>query len=95
MKDLNRMQREDFQSARLDVNGVYDDLKIDALRKFDIYMERIRDRIEDNLTELSGDGKKVIVEHNAKVEVNNALNLLDKISDRHTGDVYGVESAFS
>lgn len=95
MKDLNRMQREDFQSARLAVNGVYDDLKIDALRKFDIYMERIRDRIEDNLTELSGDGKKVIVEHNAKVEVNNALNLLDKISDRHTGDVYGLESAFS
>lgn len=95
MKDLNRMQREDFQSARLAVNGVYDDLKIYALRRFDIYMEKIRDRIEDNLTELSGDGKKVIVEHNAKVEVNNALNLLDKISDRHTGDVYGVESAFS
>lgn len=95
MKDLNRMQREDFQSARLAVNGVYDDLKIDALRKFDIYMERIRDRIEDNLTELSGDGKKVIVEYNAKVEINNALNLLDKISERHAGDVYGVESAFS
>ena len=95
MKDLNRMQREDFQSARLAVNGVYDDLKIDALRKFDIYMERIRDRIEDNLTELSGDGKKVIVEYNAKVEVNNALNLLDKISERHAGDVYGLESAFS
>lgn len=95
MKDLNRMQREDFQSARLAVNGVYDDLKIDALRKFDIYMEIIRDRIEDNLTELSGDGKKVIVEYNAKVEINNALNLLDKISERHAGDVYGVESAFS
>lgn len=95
MKDLNRMQREDFQSARLAVNGVYDDLKIDALRKFDIYMERIRDRIEDNLTELSGDGKKVIVEYNAKVEINNALNLLDKISERHAEDVYGVESAFS
>lgn len=95
MKDLNRMQREDFQSARLAVNGVYDDLKIDALKKFDTYMERLRDRIEDNLTELSGDGKKVIVEYNAKVEINNALNLLDKISERHAGDVYGVESAFS
>lgn len=95
MKDLNRMQREDFQSARLAVNGVYDDLKIDALKKFDTYMERLRDRIEDNLAELSGDGKKVIVEYNAKVEINNALNLLDKISERHAGDVYGVESAFS
>lgn len=95
MKDINRMQREDFLSARLAVNGVYDNLKICALRSFDIYMGRIRDRIEDNLTELSGDGKKVIVEHNAKIEVNNALDLLDKISDRHAGDVYGVESAFS
>lgn len=94
MKDLNRMQREDFQSARLAVNGVYDDLKIDALKKFDTYMKRIRDRIEDNLTELSGDGKKVIIEYNAQVEVNNALNLLDKISERHTGDVYGMESFF-
>lgn len=95
MKDLNRMQREDFQSARLAVNSVYDDLKIDALKKFDTYMERIRDRIEDNLTELSGDGKKVIVEYNTKVEVNNALNLLDTISEQHTGDIYGLESAFS
>lgn len=95
MKDLNRIQREDFQSARLAVNGIYDDLKIDALKKFDTYMERLRDRIEDNLTELSGDGKKVIVEYNTKVEINNALNLLDKISERHAGDVYGVESAFS
>ncbi len=95
MKDLNRMQREDFLSARLAVNGVYDDLKIDALKKFDTYMEKLRDRIEDNLTALSGDGKKVIVEYNAKVEINNALNLLDKISERHAGDLYGVESAFS
>lgn len=95
MKDLNRMQREDFLSARLAVNGVYDDLKIDALKKFYTYMEKLRDRIEDNLAELSGDGKKVIVEYNAKVEINNALNLLDKISERHAGDVYGVESAFS
>ena len=95
MKDLNRMQRDDFQSARIAVNSIYDDLKIDALKKFDTYMERIKDRIEDNLTELSGDGKKVIVEYNAKVEINNALNLLDKISERHAGDVYGLESAFS
>ena len=95
MKDLNRMQREDFQSACLAVNGIYDDLKQDALKKYDTYMERIRDRIEDNLVELSGDGKKVIVEHNAKVEINNALDLLDIISDKYAGDLYGVESAFS
>lgn len=94
-KDLNRMQREDFRSARLTVNSVYDDLKIYALRKYDIYMERIRDRLEDNITELSGDGKKVVVEYNAKIEVNNALNLLDKISEEHAEEIYGLESALS
>lgn len=95
MKDLNRIQREDFLSAHLAVNSIYDDMKIDALRKFDAYMERIRDRIEDNLIELSGDGKKVIVEYNAKAEINNALNLLDKISGGHKDDVYGLGSTFS
>ena len=95
MKDLNRMQREDFQSARLAVNSVYDDLKKKALDSYDTYMGKIRDRIEDNLTDLSGDGKKIIVEYNAKIEINNALNLLDNITRRHTEDVHGLESAFS
>ena len=95
MKDINEMQREDFLSARMAVNGIYDDLKVDALSKYDFYMERIRDRIEDNLLELGRDGYTVMIEHNAKVEVNNALNLLEKISNRHIEDLYGVESAFT
>lgn len=95
MKDLNRMQREDFQSARLAVNGVYDDLKLEALDKYDFYMSKVRDRLEDNITELSGDGRKILVEHNAKIAINNALDLLEKFSDKYAGDVYGLESAFS
>ena len=95
MKDLNRMQREDFQSARLTVNSVYDDLKEKALDSYDKYMGKIRDRIEDNLTDLSGDGKKIIVEYNAKIEINNALNLLDTITERNSEVMYGLESAIS
>ncbi len=95
MKDLNRMQREDFRSACLVVDSIYDNMKIDALNKYDAYMEKIRDRIEDNLTEISGDTKKVFVEHNAKVQINNALSLLNRIQERYMGDVYGLGSAFS
>lgn len=95
MKDLNKMQREDFLSAKNAANGIYDNIKFEALAKYDTYMNRVRDRIEDNIIELSGDGKKYIVEYNAKVEVNNALNLLEKISKDVAGGVYGVESAFS
>lgn len=95
MKDLNRMQREDFQSAHLAVKTIYDDLKKEALKKFDEYVSVIRDRIEENLTEISGDGKKVIAEYNAKVEVNNLLNILDEISKRHVGELNGLESFFS
>ena len=55
----------------------------------------LRERIEDNLTELSGDSKKAIVEYNAKIEINKALDLLDELLIKHQGVMYGVESAFS
>ncbi len=95
MQDLNRMQREDHTSARLKVEEIYDNIKKEVLRKFDTYMDKIRDRIEDNITEFSGDSKKILVEYNAKVEINNTLDLLDCVSKRQIGDVYGLESAFS
>ncbi len=95
MKDLNRMQRDDFSSARLTVNGIYDDLKENALKKFDTFMEAIRDRIEDNLTELGGDGKKIIYAYNAKDEVKFTLHLLDEIIERYKDNVHGMGSIFS
>lgn len=95
MKDVNRMQREDFQSAKLTINSIYDNFKINILETYDIYMGRIRDRIEDNISEFSREHQKEIIEYNAKVEINNTLNLLDKISEEYAENVYGLESAFS
>lgn len=90
LRDINRMQREDFMSARLAVSDIYDNMKCDTLEKYDSYMEKIRDRLEDNITELGVGGKKITVEHNAKIAVNNALDILDEISNRFAGDAYGL-----
>lgn len=95
LKDINRMQREDFYSAKLAIHSVYDNLKEKVLESYDADMEKVRDIMEDNLTSLSRDGKIIKSLYNAKVEVNNLLDLLDDISGRYAGDVYGLESAFS
>lgn len=89
-KDINRVQREDFNSARIAINGVYENLKIQSLQKYDEYMEMVRERLEDSLDELDGNTKKLVIEHNAKIKVNQALNILDKISERYAEETYGV-----
>lgn len=94
-RDINKMQRDDFNSARMTVNGVYEDLKYQALQQYDNYMEKVRDRLEENLDELDGGTKKVVVEHNIKMKINYALDILDKISERYTEETYGLGSFFS
>ena len=94
-RDINKMQRDDFNSARMTVNGVYEDLKYQALQQYDNYMEKVRDRLEENLDELDGGTKKVVVEHNIKMKINYALDILDKISERYTEETYGLGTFFS
>ena len=67
-------------------------LKINILDKFDTYMAEIRNSIEDNITVLSGDGNKMLVEYNAKIVINNMLNLLKATQDKVRGDSCGIES---
>lgn len=83
LKDLNRMQREDFQSARLTVNSIYDHIKDDFLCKFDDYMNKVRELIEDNLSDLGGNSKILVNSYNAKVEVNILQDLLDDMTKKH------------
>lgn len=92
MRDINRMQRNDFRSERQVLISIYENLKKDILDRFDSYMAQIRDRIEDNITVLSGDGQKVLVEHNAKIVIYNMLNLLKEMQERVRDDRYGIES---
>lgn len=95
IKDINRMQCEDFWSAKIAVCSIYDSLKKDELEKYEDCMDIIRERIEDNIIGLGGEGKKIIKAYNAKVEVNNALNLLEEFSEEYAKDIYGLESAFA
>ena len=93
IRELNRMQRNDFLSAKMALDRVYSDLKNDELKAYDAYMGRIRDRIEDNLVAQSGEGKKTMALYNARNAVNHALDLLGKMSDKYRS-VYGLEAAF-
>lgn len=94
MKDINRMERNDLQSAKLVVRSVYDNLQREALNDLDQYTNWIRERIEANISELNGDLKKSVKKYNAKVEINNALDILDRIQEAITGSAYGVGASF-
>ena len=88
------MERNDLQSAKLVVRSVYDNLQREALNDLDQYTNWIRERIEANISELNGDLKKSVKKYNAKVEINNALDILDRIQEAITGSAYGVGASF-
>lgn len=87
-RDLTRMQREDYTSAVLAVGEVYDQIKLDALEKYDRYMERIRERMEDNLDGARPGGGQLIDLYNAQREITMALELLRNIEERVQTDAF-------
>lgn len=92
LRDINRMQRNSLLAEAGTIDSIYNNLKMNILDKFDTYMAEIRNRIEDNITVLSGDGNKMLVEYNAKIVINNMLNLLKATQDKVRGDSCGIES---
>ncbi len=95
LKDINRMQRADFESAKMAVYSIYDNIKRETLERFDIFTNEVRDRIEDNLADLGGGNKIVVTIYNAKVVVNNLLDILDSITKEYLAKSHGAESNFS
>ncbi len=89
-KDINRMRREDCAAAKMTADDIYDQVVKGVLDDYDEYMEKIRERIEGNLDDLGRDGKKITDTYNAKVEINNALQMLDRISMDYMEDAYGL-----
>lgn len=89
-KDINRMVREDCAAAKMTVNNIYDDIVKNVLDDYDVCMQRIREKIEENLDDLGRDGKKIMNVYNAKVEVNNALDMLDRMYSEYLGGAYGI-----
>lgn len=88
MKDINRMQRTDFESARMVVVEIYDNIQREALERFDIFSNQVRDRIEDNLADLGGGRKTIVANYNAKVEVNILMDLLSEITEEYLQSRY-------
>lgn len=87
MKDINRMQRADAESAKMVINAIYDNIKREALERFDEYTNIVRERIEDNLADLNGERKVIVNIYNAKVYVNRLIDMLENIKEEHLPDV--------
>ena len=90
MKDINRMQRADVESARMTINGIYDNIQQKALEKFDKFSGIVRERIEENLADLSRVNKVMVTYYNAKAEVNNLLDLLNNITKDYLEESHRV-----
>lgn len=95
MKDINKMQRTDFESAKMVVNEIYDNIQHEALERFDFFTEQVRDRIEDNLADLGGGRKKILTNYNAKVEVNILLDMLSNMTQDYLLNSHNVGAYFS
>lgn len=93
IRDLNRLQRTDFDAARRTVIDIYEGLKDEILDLYGEYMKRIRERIENNIEELSGVNRNVIAEYNAKITISNARNLLSDMLEEYRQEEYGIKSA--
>lgn len=87
MKDINRMQRADAESAKIVINAIYDNIQRKALERFDEYTNIVRERIEDNLADLNGERKVIVNIYNAKVYVNRLIDMLENIKEEHLPDV--------
>ena len=88
MKDLNRMQCADFLSGRMAIQNVYEGITLEILDQYDDYIARIRERIEDNLIELTGANRQAIAKFNAQVEVNNAQFMITSIIDKLREEIH-------
>lgn len=95
MKDINRMQRADFESGRMVINGIYDNIKKAQLERFDNYSEMVRERIQSNLEDLGGENKVILNVLNAKIVVNNLLDHLEIITTEYQQRSHDITTYFS
>lgn len=82
-RDVNRLKRADYESARMMINCVYDHIQQDALDQFDSYVQRVRKTMETNIESRKTSGRKMVAIYNANTEIKNLYNLLDSIRDKN------------
>lgn len=94
LKDINRMQREDFESAKMAIFSIYDNIQQEAMERFDVFTNEVRERIEDNLADLGGGRKNRVSILNAKIEVKKLLDILKDITKEYLKQSHGIGTYF-
>ncbi len=89
MKDLNRMLRDDYLAARQTTNEIYDNIQREILTAFDNCTEMVRERMENNLDDLSKAGKDTINIYNARLACKHMFGQVGEIAQKARGDMYG------
>lgn len=80
IKDFNKRQINDVKHADLIIESNYEDVKKSLIDSYNEYMQTIRNKIEENLEAIYGEGKKVDAEYNARIEIQNAEEIINHIS---------------
>ena len=75
--------------------SLYENIQREALERYDNFTNQVRERIEDNLADLGGGRKTTVTVYNAKVEVNNLLDVLDDITKEYLATSHGIGTYFS
>lgn len=90
LRDINNMNCNDYKMTCDTIYRIYDELTINALGTYDEFMHEIRKTISSNLRRLDGNGKKAITIFNARAEITNAINIIDTVIERCSGQAIGM-----
>lgn len=90
IRDINKMNCDDYKASLAALNRIYTELEAKTLSFFDDYMDKIKERIRETLYTINGSQAFATAEYNAKVEITNAIGIINTISERCKRDATGL-----
>lgn len=94
VRDINRLGREDLVTCNNAVQSIYDSIVDDCLGKYDDYMERIRDTVENNLISNTQEQRAALDKYNALCLINRIEEEVRNYLNKMRGNSYGLGSTF-
>lgn len=94
IQDINRLKRTEYYSAENAINAILAKIKINYLEFYDDVMKTFRDRIEQNIINVSGVNRQETKRFRAIIALNNINNDLDLIYGEVTRKSYDIGEAF-
>ncbi len=92
--DINRLQRAELGYAQNALYSMGSKIKTSYLNSYDEAMILIRNRLEDNLINISGVNKKMVQKTNVRITISNIEKDLDTICREVTKTSYDLRQAF-